>query len=140
MENLIKSLKYLPKLWAALGYLGLLIMSLFLFFGRTIQAIRIKLLLNTIPDFYNHVSNFSLTLLIFITIGYIGLMLGMKLKHLMITGFVFGLINLIFEFFISFLNTPDKTDAVYGISGVIVGLLFLIAVKKRGLTANELKN
>ena len=72
------------------------------------------------------------------TIGYIGLMVGLKLKHITILGIIFGIINLIFEFFISILNTPDKTDAVYGMISVIFGLIFLYAIKKRGLNKNEL--
>ena len=138
MENLIKSLKYVPKIWAALSYLALLVLSAILFFGRSIQEIRIESFVDIIPGFYKHVSNLSLTLIIFVTIGYIGLMMGLKLKSLIIFGIFFGIINLIFEFFISILNTPDKTDAVYGIIGVILGLILLYAIKKRGLKKNEL--
>ena len=138
MENLVKSLKFIPRLWAALSYLALLGLSLILFFGRNMKEIRIESLVDMIPDFYKHVSNFSLTLIIFVTIGYIGLMIGLKLKHITILGIIFGIINLIFEFFISILNTPDKTDAVYGMISVILGLIFLYAIKKRGLNKNEL--
>ncbi|RPD93058.1 hypothetical protein EGM88_14005 [Aureibaculum marinum] len=138
MKNFIKSLKHLPKIWAALSYSALLVFSLFLFFGRSIPEIRIASLLKVFPDFYKHVSNFSLTLIVFVSIGYIGLMVGLKLKHITIIGIVFGIINMIFEFFISILNTPDKTDAVYGVSSVILGLLFLYTVKKSGLQKNKL--
>ncbi len=91
-----------------------------------------------IPGFYDHISNFSLTLIILVTIGYIGLMVGLTLKHIAITGVVFGIVNVVFEFFISTLNTPDETDAIYGIIGVIIGLVPLYAMKKRGLKKNEL--
>lgn len=138
MENIIRSLKFVPKIWAALSYLALLGLSLLLFFGRSIRGIRIELLVDVFPDFYKHVSNFSLTLIVFVTIGYIGILVGLQLKHIVIIGIIFGIVNLIFEFFITILNTPDKSDAVYGLISVILGLIFLYAMKNRGLKRNEL--
>lgn len=138
MENFIKSLNFVPKIWAALSYIAIMGFSLFLFFGRSIQEIRIELLTDMIPGFYKHVSNFSLTLMIFVTLGYIGLLVGLKLKHLTVIGIIIGITNWVFEFFIPILNTPDKTDAVYGIFGVILGLLFLYAMNISGLKKNEL--
>ncbi|GHC59111.1 hypothetical protein [Ulvibacter litoralis] len=138
MEKKLKSLKYLPKIWAAIGYLTILIFSFVLFFGRNIQTIRIEFLFVNLPGFYTHVSNFSLSLIIFVTIGYIGLMMGSTLKHLTMIGVIIGLINLVIEFFISILNTADKIDAVYGVFGVFLGLIFLFSIQKWGLNKNEL--
>ncbi|MBN7816968.1 hypothetical protein [Algoriphagus pacificus] len=136
MENFIKSLKYVPKIWSALCYLAILGFSLLLFFGRNFKGIRIGALVNMMPGFYYHISNFSLTLMIFATVGYVGLMVGLKLKHIIFIGIVFGIVNLIFELFISILNTPDKTDAFFGMIGVFLGLIFLSAMKKKGLKKN----
>lgn len=138
LEKLIKSLKYLPKIGTSIGYFLLLIASIFLFFGKKFPSLEIKPLLNILPDFYNHISNFTLSFLIYITVGYVGLMAGMKSKHLIIIEILFVLLNLIIEFFISILNTPDMIDAVYGIFGTIVGLIFLLIAKKYGFVKNEL--
>lgn len=138
MENLIKSFKYVPRIWAALAYIVLLGLSLFLFFGRNIDGIRIESLTDMFPDFYSHISNFSLTLIIFVTMGYMGLLFGIRLKQIIIIGIILVIINLIFEFFITVLNTPDKIDAIYGFIAVFLGLVFLFAMKKKGLRQNEL--
>lgn len=138
LDKVIKSLKYVPKIWTALSYPLLLLVSLTLFFGRNFEDIRITPLLNIIPDFYNHVSNFSIAFIIYITIGYVGLMAGLTLKHIIITGAFILLLNFIIECLISFLNTPDSTDAMYGIFGVLSGFVFLYAAKNYGLKKNEL--
>ena len=136
--ELIKSLKHIPKVWIALSYLVLLLLSLTLFFGRTIESIRVTVLLHTLSDFYDHVSNFSLSFAIFITIGYVGLMTGLTLRHIISIGALIIVLNLIIECLISFLNTRDIMDAIYGISGVILGFFFLFITKKYGLKKNEL--
>ena len=63
---------------------------------------------------------------------------GLTTKHIMIFGIFIILLNLVFELFISILNTPDKIDAIYGIVGVSFGFIFLYMVKKNGLKTNEL--
>lgn len=137
MEKIIESLKFLPKIGLAITYPVLLIIGLVLFFGRNLENWRFDFLLNAMPDFYDHVSNFSISLLIYITIGYTGLLLGLKLKHLLIVGGFIVLVNFMVEFFMSFLNTPDMVDAVYGLFGVFFGLVFIWAGKKYGLKMNE---
>lgn len=138
LEKLIKSLKYIPKIGTSIGYFLLLIASMFLFFGKKFPSLEIKPLLNILPNYYNHISNFTLSFLIYITIGYVGLIAGMKTKHLIIIGILIVLVNLIIEFFISILNTLDMIDAVYGIAGTVFGLIFLLIAKKYGLVKNEL--
>lgn len=138
LAKLIKSLKSLPKIGSSISYFLLLIVSMLLFFGKKFPSLEIKPLLNILPDFYNHISNFTLSLLIYITVGYVGLMAGMKTKHLIIIGILFVLLNLIIELFISILNTPDTIDAVYGIVGTILGLIFLLIAKKYGFVKNEM--
>lgn len=138
MENIIKSLKYIPKIGTALCYPLLLAMALLLFFGRNFQKIRIKSIIKIMPDFYSHISNFSISLIIYMTIGYIGMMFGLKMKSILLIGVLIVLLNLIVEFFVPILNTPDAVDAIFGISGVCVGLIILYVMKKFGLKNNEL--
>lgn len=132
MQKLLENIKYAPKFITALGYLFLLIMALVLFFGRSFEVIRINTLLIVLPDFYNHISNFSISFLIYITVGYVGLMFGISTKQLIVIGLLILIVNLIFEFLIPILNTPDKTDAIYGIFGVLFALIFLSFAKKFG--------
>lgn len=138
LDKIIKSLKYVPKIWTALSYFFLLAITLLLFFGRNFGKLRIDSLLNVLPDFYNHISNFSISLIIYVTIGYVGLMLGLRLKHITIIGVLILFLNLIIELLIPFLNTPDKIDAIYGIFGVLLGFVFLYLAKNYGLKKNEL--
>jgi len=137
MEKIIERLKYLPKIGLAITYPILLIIALMLFFGRNLENWRLDFLLNAMPDFYDHVSNFSISFLIYITIGYTGLIVGIKLRALIIIGVFIVLVNFMVEFFMTFLNTPDLMDALYGIFGVVFGLIFIYAAKKYGLKINE---
>ncbi|MCK0132591.1 hypothetical protein MWU59_13870 [Flavobacteriaceae bacterium F08102] len=136
MEKILKNLTYLPKVTTALGYLCILITSLVLFFGRNFDSLTIPVLLHIFPDFYNHVSNLTLSLILYTTFGYIGLMMDITLKFLLITGVIIACINLLVEFFIPFLNTPDTVDAIYGLSGVVIGFIVLFFAKKYGMSAN----
>lgn len=138
LDKIIKSLKYVPKIWTAISYPLLLLISLMLFFGRNFENIRIGSLLKIIPDFYNHISNFSLCFIIYITIGYVGVMLGVTFKHIILIGIFILFLNLIVELILPILNTPDKTDAVFGILGVVLGFAFLYLIKSYGLKKNNL--
>lgn len=138
LDKIIKSLKYVPKIWTALSYPLLLLISLMLFFGRNFENIRIGSLLKLMPDFYNHISNFSLCFIIYITIGYVGVMLGMTFKLIIFIGIFILFLSLIIELLFPFLNTPDKTDAIFGILGVFLGFAFLCVVKSYGLKKNKL--
>lgn len=138
IEKIIKSLKYVPKIWVALSYLILLAISLILVFGRNFENIRIGGLLKLMPNFYNHISNFSLCFIIYIIIGYVGVMFGMTIKNIFFVGIFILLVNLIIELFLPFLNTPNKMDAVFGISAVFLGFVYLFLIKKYGLKKNIL--
>ena len=138
LDQPIKSIKYIPKIWTALSYLLLLLFSLMLFFGRNFEIIRIAPLVDEFPNFYNHVSNFSLSFIIYITIGYVGLMANLTLRHIIVIGLTILLLNLVTEFLISFLNTPDTIDAIFGIVGVVLGFVFLFLANRYGYKTNEL--
>jgi hypothetical protein len=138
LDQPIKSIKYIPKIWTAFSYLLLLLFSLMLFFGRNFEIIRIAPLVDEFPNFYNHVSNFSLSFIIYITIGYVGLMANLTLRHIIVIGLTILLLNLVTEFLISFLNTPDTIDAIFGIVGVVLGFVFLFLANRYGYKTNEL--
>jgi len=139
VQKLINTLKYLPKVWFALSYLVIVIIGMVLFFGRNFDEIRVAYILHFLPNFYSHVSNFSISLILLATIGYIGLLMGFSLKHLVITSLVLVVSNLIVESLFTILNTPDLTDALYGSCGVLLGFIFLTLAKVFGLKYNHLK-
>lgn len=134
----IKSLKYTPKIWTALSFPLLLEVALILFFGRNFEWLRISWLLNLFPDFYSHISNFSILFTIYITMGYVGLWFGIKLKSIAVIGLVLLSVNFIIEFLVTFLNTPDMVDAVYGLFWVMAGFVYLYFIKRYGFNVNKL--
>ncbi|WP_149304492.1 hypothetical protein [Pareuzebyella sediminis] len=138
VDKLFKSLTYVPKIWTALSYPLLVLVSLILFFGRNVEPIRIGSFLEVMPDFYSHISNFSLSFILYISIGYVGIMFGLTVKNITIIGIGIVSVNLIIEFLLPFLNTPDTSDALFGTIGVILGFAFLFLSKNYGLKKNEL--
>lgn len=138
LDNFIKSLKYTPKVWTALSYPFLLLLSLILFFGRNDESLRISWILKLFPDFYSHISNFSILFFIYISIGYIGLWFNPKLNWIIFVGIFLFFINLIVELLIPILNTPDIIDAVYGVFGVLLGFAYLCIIKNYGFNLNKL--
>lgn len=91
-----------------------------------------------LPNIYSHISNFCISFILYIIFGYIGLLSGMKVKHLLFIGTILIIINISTELFISFLNTLDLIDAYYGIIGVFIGFIFLFVAQRKGLNKNEL--
>lgn len=138
-EKAIQSFKNMPKIGTALLFLILYIISIILFFGRNDTIFKMNWILNIFPDFYSHISNFSLLFLVYITFGYVGIMMGVKMKTLVIAGLLLLIFNFVVELFVNILNTPDLIDAVYGFFGVFFGFVFLIAIRKYGFNINQLR-
>ena len=128
--------KRLPRLWAAISYLLLLALVFLLFMGRNMEALRSGLILEVAPDFYTHVSNFAISYLLYVAIGYQWLMAGTTLKPIIWLGLAILLCNFIYEIFIPFINTPDPMDAIYGLVGTMLGFLVLWVIDRHGLVPN----
>ncbi len=99
--------------------------------------LRPDLILNQFPDFYQHVSNLCISYFIFSTVGYIWLLMGLKISHIIVFGSVIVLVNFIYELWIPILNTRDIVDAYYGCVGVIAAFIFLMLTKAFGLKLKE---
>ena len=140
MEKFISKLVYLPKPWTSISYFLLVIAALILFFGRNLESLRIPFLLAWITEFYTHISNFSLILMVYTAVGYMALLFDVKTRFLLVLALAFGGINMITESFITILNTPDLTDAYFGYAAVSVALTYLLIVKNYGLNPNPLLN
>jgi len=69
------------------------------------------------PGFYQNISNFLLSYLLYTGIGFFWLMAGISTKHILYLGLTLIALNLIYELFIPVLNTPDIVDAWFGIVG-----------------------
>ena len=133
----LKNIKYLPKTVTAITFLLLLLVFLFLFLGRKEPALRPGLILIYLPDFYQHASNLCISYFIFSTVGYVWLLMGIKISNIIVFGAVILLANFIYELWIPFLNTRDIIDAYYGCAGVIVAFIFLLLVKRFGLNLKK---
>lgn len=138
IEKFLKTLKYVPKISTALIHFLLLCIAMFLFFGRNIEAIRLEGILKIEPDFYSHISNFSIIFMLYTTAGYMGILMGTTVKHIAALGGILLLANLVIERWIPILNTPDPVDALYGVIGVVLGFILLYFAKKYGVKVNEL--
>lgn len=134
----MKNMKYVPKFIIALSFFILLICILILFLGRTKAFLRIDTLQQVFPNFYQHISNFSISYLLLSGIGFMWLLLGMSFKYVTWLAISILISNFVYELWVSFLNTPDTVDAYYGLSGTILAFSFLFITKKYGLKKNLL--
>jgi len=80
-----------------------------------------------------HISNFSLSLMLLMCIGFTILISGGEMKIIRIISIVIVFINLIYEIFVPILNTPDFVDALAGIIGVVIAYLYLSSLNRNGL-------
>lgn len=129
--------KYLAKLSTSIAFLFLIAGCSLLFSGRTVDRFRFAAFENILSGFYQHISNFTISCILFVVIGLMWLMLGVKFRVILLLGLVFISVNFIYELFIPILNTPDIVDAYYGTAGVLVALPFLYITSKVGLMPNE---
>ena len=129
-------LAYIPKIWTTLCYLVLLMVVFILFLGRKKESLQIDFLMNNFQEFYTHISNFSISFMFALVAGYMSVLQTGKLKFTMIViGFII-LANLFYENFLTILNTPDQIDAIYGIVGAILPIIYLIVHQNWGIIPN----
>lgn len=134
----MKNIKYVPKLIAIFSYMVLLIGAIILFFGRTKTFLRIETLQNFFPDFYQHISNFSISFLLLAGVGFMWLLLGLSFKYVAWLALFIAISNIVYEVWIPVLNTPDTVDAYYGLCGTVLAFLFLVITKSIGLKPNSM--
>jgi hypothetical protein len=127
------TLRYVPTLSAAIAFLLLIAGNLLLFLGRHREGLRSELLMELLPDHPTHISNFCISLLLVVIPGQIWLMMGIGARLLAVLAATIILTNWVYEAFLPFVNVPDLRDAWYGTAGALLGLLFLLVVKRVGL-------
>lgn len=133
----ITELKYVPTWLTTALFFVFFGIAVFLFQGRKHEWARFDFILDAMPEFYSHISNYSISYLLYAGIAYFWLMMGIPFRF--ITGFGILLLaaNFIYELYIPILNTPDIMDACFGAIGTVVAFLFLSYVQFFGLKKAE---
>lgn len=85
----------------------------------------------------SHITNFTLSVLLCVLIGYLLQLFGKKYNSNIIVGMVIILSNFVYEIFLPILNTTDIVDAVYGLVGTIISLIYLYIISKYGFKTNK---
>lgn len=91
------------------------------------------------PDFiminaevHSHISNLSLSMIVYVGIGYSWLLFGKSLRFIQMLGAFLIVGNFACETLMGFMNTTDIMDALYGAVGVLVAYLYLFLTHKYG--------
>jgi len=115
----------------------LIVYSLFIFLGFVLtigrwysQSTDFVIINETINS---HISNFSLSLMAYLGIGFMWLIAGINFRYIVFLGSIFIAGNLLCETVMTFLNTPDMIDAYFGIVGTVFSFFYLVITKKYGL-------
>ena len=80
----------------------------------------------------SHITNFTLSLLLCTLIGYVLLLTNKKYVSNIMVGILLVLANFVYEMFLPILNTTDIIDALYGLVGVAISLVYLYFIGKYG--------
>jgi hypothetical protein len=110
-----------------------------LFLARTNLTLWRQLPLAGNTDAYNHLSNLAFSYLILINFGLAVFYQSIAWNLVFWAAIFLIILNLVVETSVTFLNTKDPTDAIFGIFGVILGLLFLYIIQKYCLKLNNPK-
>ena len=85
----------------------------------------------------SHITNFTLSILLCVLIGNLLLMAGKKYSSTVIVGLILILANVVYETCFPILNTTDIVDAVYGLFGVLISLIYLYFISRYGFKVGE---
>lgn len=129
----IVEIKFVPTWLTTALFFVLFGIVIFLFQGRKHGWARFDFILEKIPGFYSHISNFTISYLLYAGIAYFWLMIGVPFRFVILFGVLLLAANFIYELFIPVLNTPDIVDAYFGAVGTLVAFLFLSYVQFFGL-------
>lgn len=117
-----------------IAYMALLLIGILLTIGRWLSVVDPGFVLIH-ADVHAHLSNFSLSLIVYLGIGYSWLLSGMKFRFVALLGALLIAGNFACETLMGFMNTTDIVDALYGTVGIVLVFVYLLLLKKRGLLA-----
>ena len=122
-----------PRLWAAVLHLLFFAAASALFMGRKPGMFRSETILDRVPGFYSHISNFSLSWLFLAGVGFLWLMMGIRMRHMMLAALALIVANVVYELWLPLLNTRDPIDAIYGVVGALLALAWMWIIHRFGL-------
>ena len=125
-------LKSKQKLWVTISLLAVYILCFALVAVRWMNIFNKNIYVIN-ESVNSHITNFTLSVLLCILIGYFLLLAGKKYRFTFIIGCLLIVSNFIYEMFLPVLNTTDIVDAWYGLVGVVMSLVYLYFVGKYGL-------
>ena len=129
-------MRYVPAPWAALAHLILFAGVFALFLGRKPGLFRSQAVIDLVPGFYTHVFNFALSYLLLAGVGFLWVMMGVRLRHVVWAAVALAVANVAYEFLLPLLNTRDPMDAAYGIAGTLCAFAWLWIIIRFGLRPN----
>lgn len=128
--------KLKPKLFTTISFVTLFLFCLILVVIRWINIFNENVLVvNEIVN--SHITNFTLSVMLCVLIGYLLLAIGKKYISNIIVGILLVLANYIYEAFLPILNTTDIVDAAYGFIGVLISLIYLYFISKYGFEVDK---
>lgn len=128
--------KLKPKLFTTISFVSLFLFCLILVVIRWINIFNKNVLVvNEIVN--SHITNFTLSVMLCVLIGYLLLAAGKKYISNIIVGILLVLANYIYEAFLPILNTTDIVDAAYGFIGVLISLIYLYFISKYGFEVDK---
>ncbi|MGB3748512.1 MAG: hypothetical protein WA961_09960 [Rhodanobacter sp.] len=126
-------IRFRPRPWATALHLLLFGAAFALFMGRKPGMFRAQAILDRVPGFYSHVSNFSLSWLLLAGAGFLWLTMGMQMRHMALAALALVVANVACEFLLPWLNTRDPVDALYGAAGSLLALAWMGIIHRFGL-------
>mgnify|MGYP006195857823 CR=1 FL=1 len=129
----VPTMRFQTTLWAALIHLLLFAGVFVLFLGRKPGMFRSQAIIDLVPGFYTHVFNFSLSYLLLAGVGFLWVMMGVRLRHVAWAAVAVASANVAYEFLLPLLNTRDPIDAAYGIAGALCAFAWLWIIIRFGL-------
>lgn len=132
MKNQL-AFKFLPKLWTSILYLVVIAAGSFMYLSKYWN---VTIFTSIYPDFYLHISNFSISLILGL-IPYFWLLMGVKFNYVVIFSLLLLIANALCETVLGFINTPDLIDMYFGFVGTGISFLTLWIIYTFGLLPNK---
>lgn len=133
MNASLPEFRRLPYPLASLVHFVIFAVVFMLFLGRKPGVFRQDFITSLAPDFYSHVSNLSISYILYATAGYVCLLAGAKMRLIVLIDLLLILINVTYEYLIPLLNTRDPVDAIYGVGGTLLAFIVLAGIDRFGL-------
>lgn len=123
--------KLKPKKITSFIYYSLVLTAAILTIIRWISAFNNNVVVIN-GEINSHISNFALSLLFYLGVGYTWILQKNKFNKIILLGLFIIIANILCETVMGFMNTTDILDAVYGIVGTLISFCFLLVTNTCG--------